>query len=225
MESERWKLPERKNYEVAYELACKLATEKLTGLDDIEEQCRRSGTEYRQIGPQKSILVRYLSQFYLISLPDVSVSLVDSAAQVPMRDRVLILHYFISARGTPAANRLVTFRELKEGKVYSPTFDQRTIRPLLTNFGSEPELLLNVSEKLGGRRADYGDVAVTISAFSRVPITIIIWRGDEEFAPRGNVVFDASIVDYLPTEDITVLCETITWKLVGYLRELKKPLS
>ena len=68
--------------------------------------------------------------------------------------------------------------------------------------------------KLGGHRADHGDVSVTVSAFPRVPVTLVLWRGDEEVAPNGNVLFDANIPDYLSTEDVTVLCETIIWRLV-----------
>jgi len=79
---------------------------------------------------------------------------------------------------------------------------------------------VDAGEKLGGHKADYGDTAVTINAFSRVPITIILWRGDDELAPQGSMLFDATISDYLPTEDITVLCETITWRLI---RDLRKP--
>jgi hypothetical protein len=64
-------------------------------------------------------------------------------------------------------------------------------------------------------------MAVTINAFSRVPVTIVLWRGDDEFAPDGNILFDANVSDYLPTEDITILCETIVWKLINHLRELQ----
>jgi hypothetical protein len=42
----------------------------------------------------------------------------------------------------------------------------------------------------------------------------VLWRGDEELAPNGNILFDANISDYLSSEDVTVLSETIIWKLV-----------
>jgi hypothetical protein len=74
------------------------------------------------------------------------------------------------------------------------------------------------SQRLGGYKADYGDTAITINAFSRVPITIVVWQGDDEFPSRGNVLFDANITDYLPTEDITVLSEIIAWRLIRYSR-------
>ncbi len=213
-------LPQRKNYEYAYEQAYQLACAQLAGIDDIEEQCRRSGSQYQVTDSQEAVVVQYLNQPYLITLPDIEISLAGSAEEVPKRDRLLILHYFICARGTPPANRLITIRELPEGGGYSPTFGKRTVKPLADYFGKEPHLLIEAAKKLGGRKADYGDAAETIDAFSRVPITLVIWQGDDELAPQGSVLFDASISDYLPTEDITVVCEIITWRLVGYLRDL-----
>ena len=108
---------------------------------------------------------------------------------------------------------------MPEGTVYAPTFSKRAIKPILDTFGKEPQRLIEAAEKLGGHKADYGDVAVTINAFSRVPITLVLWRSDEEFAPAGNVLFDSTISDYLPTEDIIVLSETVAWKLVRCLRD------
>jgi len=214
MESKYLPLPTQKNYEYAHELAC----EQLAKIDDVEQQCHKSGAQYRVIDSQKEIIIKYLNQSYLITLPDIEISLMDSAEKVPMRDKVLMLHYFTLAKGTPTTDRLITFRELPEGSIYSPTFSKRTIKPLLDHFGKEPHLLIEAGEKLGGHKVDYGDTAVTINAFSRVPITIILWRGDDEFAPQGNIVFDATISDYLATEDITVLCEIITWRLIRSLR-------
>ncbi|MBI4304467.1 MAG: DUF3786 domain-containing protein [Chloroflexi bacterium] len=213
MTDKRFLLPEERGYDKAYELSYKLACDKLVKID-VEEQCRRSGTECRSVDAHKLIVIKYLNQTYFVTLPDVKVTLPGSPDIVSIRDKLLMLHYFLTARGTPPTNKMVAFKELPEGKVYSPTFEQRSIRPLLNAFGKEPRLLIEVAEKLGGRRADYGDVAMTIDAFSRVPVTIILWGGDDEFAPQGSITFDANITDYLPTEDITVLCETIAWKLV-----------
>ncbi len=214
MEKKRLTPPDYKNYEYAYNQSYQLACERLAGIVNLEQQCHNSGAHYQVQDDPQVIVIRYLNQSYQITLPDIKIALVNGAEEVPIRDRVLILHDFNSARGTPVAGRLITFRELPEGVVYFPTFSKRTIKPLLAHFDKEPHLLLEAAEKLGGHNIDYGDTAVTISAFSRVPITIILWRGDEEFAPQGNVAFDATISDYLPTEDITVLCETIAWKLI-----------
>ncbi len=216
-------LPEQRNYEYAYKLAYKLACERLAKIDGIEQQCRQVDAQYRVVDSKQVIIVKYLNKSYLISLPEIEILLMDSGEKVPIRDKVLILHYLTSTKGTPLANKLITFKELLGGNAYFPTFSKRTIKPILKNFGNEPRLLVAAAEKLGSHKADYGDVAVTIDAFSRVPITIVLWRGDDEFAPEGSIIFDTTISDYLPTEDIAVLCETITWRLVNFLKESKVP--
>jgi hypothetical protein len=220
METSPLSLPNQKNYEYGLKLAYKLAGEQL-GKVNIKEQCRKSGAKYSVVDSQELVIIEYLNQSYQVTFPDIQISLVDSKAEVPIKDKILILHYLTLAKGTPIANKLIAFKELPEGANYSPTFSKRSIEPLIKNFGREPQRLIEAAERLGGRKVDHGDVAVTINVFSRVPITIVLWQGDEEFPPRSNILFDATISDYLFTEDITVLCETITWKLVRYLREGK----
>ena len=212
-------MPNQQNSEYGYELAYKLATEQIGRLDNIEQQCRKGGAQYQVTDSQKIISLEYINRSYQIFVPDIAISLATSEEEVPLRDKILILHYLIRATGTPVANQLTAFRELPEGANYFPTFSKRTIKPLLDHFSSDPERLLSAAGNLGGQRADCGDVAVTINAFSYVPITLVLWRGDEEFSPEGNVLFDNTISEYLPTEDIIILCQTIIWKLVGYLNE------
>jgi len=220
MEGEFLTLPSDKT-EYGHELAYRIAREQLARIADIGQSCRKSGTKY--IDSQNAILIEYLNQPYLITLPAGEVSLMSSKETVPIRDKILILHYFLTAKGTPLSHKLITFKELPEGASYFPTFYQRTIKPLVKQFGNEPRRLLNVAKILGGYEANYGDVAVTINAFSRVPVTLVLWKGDEEFPPEGNILFDHTISDYLPAEDITVLCEIITWRLIKLDRSSATP--
>ncbi len=209
---------ERNNSEYGYELAYRLAREQLAEFDDIEQQCLRSGAKYMEIGAQKVIMVEYLNQSYRISLPDIDITLVNSEERVPLKEKILILHYLTQAKNIPASNITITYKDLPEGLNYFPTFSKRAIEPIVGHFGKHPHLLIDNAEKLGGQKTDYGDVSITINAFSRVPITFVLWKGDEEFPPEGSILFDSTISDHLSTEDINVLCEAIAWKLVRLLK-------
>ena len=46
------------NLEPAYQVAC----EQLAKIDDIEEQCRRSGAQYQVIDSKKVLIIEYLHQ-------------------------------------------------------------------------------------------------------------------------------------------------------------------
>jgi hypothetical protein len=218
MENRALSSPNVKDYEHGYGLAYKLACEQLVRLDDIEQQCRQSGAKYKVIDSKTVINLEYLNRSYQITLPEIEISLTDSEEGVPLRDKILILHYLIQAKGTPASNKMIAYKELPEGANYFPTFFKRAIKPIVDHFGNQPDRLPDIAGMVGGYKADYGDIAVTINAFSRVPITFILWGGDEEFPPEGNIIFDGNISDYLTTEDINVLCEAIAWRLVKSLR-------
>jgi hypothetical protein len=218
-------LPEQKNYEYGYKLAYELAGEKLAKVDTVEQQCLNSGARYQVIDSQKLIIIEYLNRSYQVTLPDIEISLVGSEEEVPLRNKVLILHYLTQAKGTPLANEVIAYKELPEGSNYFPTFYKRAIKPLVDHFGRQPQRLIDAAKKFGGYKVDYGDLAVTINAFKQVPITLVLWQGDEEFPPEGNILFDATVSDYLSPEDINVLCEIIAWSLVKFLREGSERLS
>ena len=194
----------------AYELAYRLAREQLAAMD-VAELCRKTGAQ--PLAPRR-LSVEYLNRRHLVALPDGEVSLIDSDEEIPLKDKLLVLHYLVSARGTPPSNKLITFKQLPGCASYFSVFHQISIKPFLERFGKEPRRLLQAAAELGGRKAGYGDVSVTINAFPRVPLTFVLWRGDSEFPPRGSILFDSTISDYLPAEDIRDLCATIVRKLV-----------
>lgn len=134
---------------------------------------------------------------------------------LPVRDEedvvpaieVLLLHYLTRASGLLPEGEKVSFKELPGGFIYNVPFTNRVIRPLVATFGKEPSLLLKAGERLGGKPVPFGDAAIELLALPRVPVTFIIWGGDAEFPPNGNILFDSTVLGYLSTEDCVVLAQ------------------
>jgi hypothetical protein len=212
MSSKSLKLPERNVRDVAHELSFKLARERLSALSDVPAQRAKCGARF--VAEKNAVVIEHLNRAYEISVTEGEIKYTDSSDSVPLRDKILILHYFLSSSGAPLTGKMITYKELHDGINYYPTFSKRAIEPVVTRFKTEPEKLLEVGKKLGGIKAAFGDSAVTIPAFPRVPLTYVLWVGDKEFGPDGNILFDNTISEYLPIEDITILCELIAWRLV-----------
>ena len=193
-----------------FELALSLATKKLSSMK-AEEICRNSGASSID---QDKLMIHYLNRPYLVTIPSGEISPEDKKENVPVKDQILILHYLTKAKGTPFTNKVITYGQIEGGKFYVPAFIKRNIDPLLKCFGHRPELLLEVIQRMGGTKAAYGDVSVSIDPFPRVRIFFILWKGDDEFPPNGNILFDGNIPHYLMSEDVCVLTETVVWKLV-----------
>ncbi|MDH5781158.1 MAG: DUF3786 domain-containing protein, partial [Dehalococcoidia bacterium] len=96
MRENRHLLPniQEQSYELAYKLACEQLESK-----DIEEICGKTGAQRMD---SNKIIIEYLNQPYLITLPNSGISLKDSKEEVPLKDKILILHYLTLAKGTPA---------------------------------------------------------------------------------------------------------------------------
>ena len=195
---------------------------------DIKQQCFRSGVQY--IHPEKMI-IEYLNQSYVVAIPSMEIVLMDrlrhcegrnpvttlegreSSKNINLKDRILILHYLITAKGTSTTGKLIGFRQVPGGIFEHASFSREVLTPLLEHFGKEPERLVEAAANLGGSKVAYGDVAVSIKAFPKVSVVIVLWRGDDEFAPNASMLFDSTVADYLSTEDMSVLCARIVEKL------------
>jgi len=206
-----------KNDRTPYNLsdAFSIARERFLAAD-IATQCRRTGA----LCSPEIITLNYLNEIYRIDVSSAEVAFVDSKAPVPLRDKILILHYFTQAQGTSLTGKQIAYRDLPGGLVYYPTFIKRTIEPLADFFGKNPALLVGVGKMLGARKGEVGNASLIIDAFARVPVNIILWQGDDELKAEVNLLFDANITDYLTSEDVTILCETITWRLVNYAKKV-----
>ena len=204
--------PARRGFDEAYQQAYEMASRRLRETADLVALCLRSGATLADEAGKRTISLDYLGQPCRIILPDVEVF--PANGETLSRDKLVILHYLNTADGSPLTDRSITFKELPEGAVYYPTYVKRTIKPLLDKFADRPESLVATAEVIGGVKADTGDFSFRLKALPRVPLTFTLWLGDEELPPEGNILFDSSITEYLPTEDITVLCEILAWKLV-----------
>lgn len=133
---------------------------------------------------------------------------------ISLREEILIFHYLENAKGTSLSGEWISFANIPAGVFYHSVFQKRCKEPLVKIFGSRPDDLRPVAGMLQGEPISLGDVGVRISAFPFVPLALVLWRGDEDFPPEGNVLFDGSVTEFLPVEDIVILAETVVWKLV-----------
>ena len=181
-----------------------LAVEEFKKID-LKDIAARSGA----IVTPERIQVDYLNRRYCLRLPNA-----EWEGEIPLREKLLILHYLINSKGVPLSGKLIDFREFPGGNVYYPVFEARACRPFLKYFGNSQQLLLEAALALKGSKQELGDFSVNIPAFPRVGIIFIVYRGDEELAPTAKILFDSSVSEYLSTEDVVVVCEDVCHRLI-----------
>jgi len=195
--------------------AFRLAAEKLASVN-LDQVCSLSGsTLLENSDGGAGIGLSFIHEELLIlTRPKVEVFRRQTHDPIPLAEKIIVLHYLLTARGESLGNNFVTFREVPGGAFYYPAFLKRARDPLVRIFGSEPERLLRCGRQLGAEPANLGDASVRLVPLPRIPLTLVLWKGDEEFAPEATVLFDRSVGSYLPPEDIAMLSGMVVYRLI-----------
>ncbi|MBN2403001.1 MAG: DUF3786 domain-containing protein [Spirochaetes bacterium] len=203
------KLPKQDNYETAYNEA---AGELLKR--DLKDIALKSGAQLIQQDASSILALTFLYNDIYIEYPQIRLYYKNKDTEPGLWYKILILHYLIQAKGSPASGEQITFKQITGGLAYYPAFHRRTIKPLIKSFENDFNKYIIAAERIGGVKSDISKYSVFFRVFPRVSVLLNLWEGDEELPCDGNIVFDSSITDYLTTEDITVLCNIITLTII-----------
>ena len=124
-------------------------------------------------------------------------------------DRILVLHYLLCDSPIVPTHELISFRGLPGGQFYWQPFLSRTVGPLIGRIGNNVELLREHLDRFDWQPVDMGDFGARIHAIGKLSVTLVYHRGDNEFPPAMDVLFDACIRQLFVTEDTAVLASRI----------------
>ena len=202
-----------------YSKAAELAWNRLTGRDASELALACGGKLTGDTSGGKSVELDFLGRPVVVSCQEAAVYDKGSGNAVSLQEQVLVLHYLERAKGDVLTGKWISYQEIPDGRFYMDVFKKRAKDPLTRAFGEHPDRLVDLAvSAYGARPFDHGDKSVVFHAFPFVPIALIIWKGDDEFPPDGNILFDGSVVELLSAEDAAWLAGMCVYPLIGKLR-------
>lgn len=181
---------------------------------------RRSGTEIRRDEEGKtSFLIPFLNDEVFLTWPDLLFLRGRSGKEPAIQQQIILLHYLMGtwqSHGAPVTGEWIAFQDLPDGRFYLDAFQRRAKIPLVQAFGERPEMLLDLAgTAFGATPLAQGDFAVQVKVLPLVPLALVLWKGDEEFPPDGNILFDRNIAGIFSAEDIAWLSGMVVYPLAG----------
>ncbi len=171
----------------------------------------KAWSQLQEITKEKNFTLRFLNDNYTIDLENRRV--LSSACNVPVKPyySILILHYLTQKllQLPLMQGEWISFKELSGGQPYYPAFKKRVLELILRKYKDKPEGLMQLNRRFACRKESVADISVALDVFDNVEVLITFWRGDEEFGPEANMLFDKNISNIFCTEDIVVLAEII----------------
>ncbi len=111
-----------------------------------------------------------------------------------------ILRYLTDSKDVPLTGLLLRPSDLPGGDMFMKGTHVLPLDRIAAVFGKRNESYLDRGLSLGGQRQDYGDISLVLFPFPRIPITLILWSGDDEFPSRCSLLFDSSCLSHLTTD-------------------------
>jgi hypothetical protein len=166
-----------------------------------------------------SISLKFLNREVTMDWPEMDIRYSDSEEEINIQEQILIFHYLmgaLSSGGAGITGDWIAFQDIPDGKFYMDPFNRRAKIPMVQAFGHDPERLPDLAKMaFAGEPSDQGDVSVVIQAFPLVYLNLIIWKGDDEFPPDGNILFDRNVQQILSAEDVAWLSGMVVYPLMG----------
>jgi hypothetical protein len=110
------------------------------------------------------------------------------------------IQYLIKAKCAGPSKKLVNPGDLKGGDIFFRGSHILPLDTLAQRYRKSPQDFLLAGELLGGKALSFGDASVELGPFPRIPVTLILWKEDEEFPPRMSLLFDSTADQHLPID-------------------------
>jgi len=113
-----------------------------------------------------------------------------------------VLHYLIHAKDVPLAGSLINPREIGGGLIFTSGSHILPLDKLVDRYACDVQSFIQRGFKYGAKRLSYGDACIQLFPFPRVPVVLLIWKRDEEFSARADILFDPTCSEHLPPDII-----------------------
>lgn len=205
-------------------------------IDDFKQARELSKTELLQRDPDviaeysgvklvkkdnetSTLILNFLNRNINISWPELGISYVEGDGEISIQQQAFLLHYLngaCSSKGIKISGEWVSYQDIPDGRFYLDAFIKRAKTPLIDTFGFKATKMVEIaSQAYDASELDLGDYSVKINALPIVPVALLIWEGDEDFPPDGNLLFDKTISDILSAEDIATLAGLVVYPMIG----------
>jgi hypothetical protein len=205
-------LPKQKIYKKVFDIA----REELLGTD-LQSRCKAAGVSCESYPAEAHVNIPFFDETVKFTIPGF-IFQSSKDANITLVSKIILLHYLIRASGADLGNELIPYEDIPTLRHYFPVYEKRVLKPLQSAFGNDRYSFLEAGLALGGVQREFGDSSFTLNALPKVPITFILWEGDDEFPPLVRTLFDPTIPGYLPLEDIVVISKLASTRILKQAR-------
>lgn len=149
-----------------------------------------------------------------VSYPDFRITYAADETELNIAHQALILYYFHTADGTPIADNWISFSDLQDGRFYAQAFQGYSGQQLANYFKDNLTYFKQSGLNLGGIVHNIGDASLIFYILPMVHLLAVAWQGDYDFPSNYQILFNASVNHYLPTDACAIAGSMLTRNMI-----------
>jgi hypothetical protein len=173
---------------------------------------------FREIDPEKTAAhcgaafqngafgLTLLGERYEIAWPEYAIRAEreDAFALGNLPTQTFLLRYLLEGKKAAPFTEFRTFREMPWGEMYITPYTGRVLKRAAFSFAGKLPAFSAACEKMGAAPVGHGDAGWQFELLPGYFMQILLWAGDEEFAPSAQVLYSDNFAEAFAAEDRVV---------------------
>lgn len=178
------------------------AWEILSGIDP-DVVCKRAGVAIVENG--KVYKARSFGQPFSVDIENKEILSLDKEGEIFLGRlgyffRLSLLWYLVKATDTEPSGKLVKPSSMTGGDIFFRGTHVLPLDAVAKKYAGDGKGFVERGILMGGNEVRYGDAAVELYPFPKIPVTLILWLEDDEWPARADILFDSTAPLQLPID-------------------------
>jgi len=136
---------------------------------------------------------------------------------------LFIVHYLLTSKAIPISKEWISEKDIPGGVAFFRGPHAIPTYLIEKRYGDNMGGLCNTCEQLDGIPLDMADKAYSFKIAPRIPVAVLLWKGDDEFPAESKILFDRTIVEHLALDIIFALAVEICTRVADFpINETKR---
>lgn len=182
---------------------------------DPHEASRRTGAAFDEAAGTFALTL--LGACYTIAWPQYAIHCENGDA-FALKNRpcqTFLLRFLLEGRRAEPYSGFKTFREMPWGEMYIQPYTGRCLTRAAFTFGTRVEKFRAACEKMNAQPIPHGDAGYQFALLDGYEMQLMVWEGDEEFAPTAQILYSANFENGFAAEDRVVAGDILISAIKG----------
>ncbi len=175
---------------------------------DPAEVCRRSQCQWDESTKAYTITL-WDDEYQVFPLSGRIERITANNAEPHEYFAVFVLNYLLHVKEVPLRLQWISVSDIPGGATFFRGPHEIPTKLIIEKFPEGGDDLAKVCKKLGGVPLEMADMAFRFTITPRIPVALLFWRGDEDFAAEARVLFDRAILSSCAIDTIYALAVDI----------------